>query len=100
MTNQTIITAIDELGVLKAQMAELTKKEKELKDRLGDLEPGAYEGNLFRLSISTSVRESPDEALKAKIDELIEEHLNRQFVTAHTNRTDVRTHRVSARRAA
>jgi hypothetical protein len=95
--NITTIEAIDLLGALKAQIADLESQEKALKSRLSSLAPGAYEGDLFRLSISESVRQSPDAALKAKIEELVEEHVSRQFVAAHTNKTDVRTYRVVAR---
>ncbi len=96
-TNQTVITTIDELGLLRAQIAELELQEKALKARLGDLTPGAYEGNVFRLSISETVREGYDKVMKAKVDELIEEHLSVQYITAHTVKTDVRTLRTSSR---
>lgn len=97
MSNQTTIETIDELGITRAKIAELKAVEDMLKTRLADLAPGPYEGQLFRLSISESVRETPDAVFKAKIDELIEEHVSRQFITAHTKCTDVRTYKVSAR---
>jgi hypothetical protein len=97
MSNTTVITTIDELGMLRAQIAELEVKEKELKARLGDLAPGAYEGNLFRLSISETVREGYDKVMKAKVDELIEEHLSVQYITAHRTLSPVRTLRTSSR---
>lgn len=96
-TNDTLIEAIDELGIVRAKLADLKKIETELKDRLADLAPGPYEGQFYRLSISESQRETPDAVFKARIDELIAEHVSRQFATAHTNITDVRTYRVSAR---
>ena len=88
MTN--LSTTIDALGELKARIAELTKLEKELKQALEELPAGAYEGELFRLSISVADRETLDmEAVRA--------HLSRQFIVAHTNVTTVRTLRVAAR---
>ena len=65
-------------------------KEDELKAALGDLDVGAYEGELFRLSISETDRETLD--MKA-----VRAHLSRQFIAAHTNVTPVRTLKVSAR---
>ena len=81
---------IDDLGALKARIADLEAQEKALKQALADLSPGAYEGELFRLSISESERETLD--MKA-----VREHLSRQFIQAHTNVTPVRTLRVVAR---
>ena len=49
---------IDDLGALKARIADLENQEKALKQALADLGPGAYEGDLFRLSISESERVS------------------------------------------
>lgn len=97
LTNQTAMETIDQLGLLKAQIAELEQQEKLLKTRLGDLPVGTYEGLLYQLAVSEYVRETPDPVLKARIEELVEEHLNYQFVSAHTRKTDVRTLKVSAR---
>jgi hypothetical protein len=88
MTNLTKI--IDDLGLLKAQMADLAKQEKALKAALGDLAPGAYEGDFFRLSISVADRETLDM-------DAVREHLSRQFIAAHTNVTEVRTLKLAAR---
>lgn len=90
MTNQTTLTAIDELGLLKAQIAELLAQEKVLKDRLGDLTPGSYEADYYRLSISESERETLDM-------DAVREKLSPQFIRAHTRVTNVRTLRVVAR---
>ena len=57
---KNLTKVIDDLGALRAQIAELTAKEKAIKDSLGDLKAGAYEGDLFRLTISDSVRETLD----------------------------------------
>jgi len=88
MTNLSQI--IDDLGTLKARIADLEAQEKALKQALIDLPAGAYEGETFRLSISESERETLD--MKA-----VREHLSRQFIAAHTNVTAVRTLRVAAR---
>lgn len=90
MTKTNLTATIDALGALKAQIAELTKQEKALKVALGDLAPGAYEGELFRLSISDSVRCTLDM-------DAVREKLSPQFITAHTRETEVRTLKVSAR---
>jgi len=97
MTNQTTLTAIDEYGFLKAQMADLLAQEKILKARLGDLVPGAYESDLYRLAISEPVYETRDEAFKARIEELIAEHVSSQYQVAHTIKSPRRTLKVSAR---
>jgi hypothetical protein len=90
MTKTNLTTTIDALGEIKAQIAALEIKEKALKANLADLEPGAYEGELFRVSISQTDRETLDmKAVRAK--------LSPQFIAAHTNVTPVRTVKVSAR---
>jgi hypothetical protein len=90
MTKSNLSATIDALGDIKAQIADLTAKEKALKDALADLTPGAYEGELFRLSISQSDRDNLD--MKA-----VREKLSDQFIRAHTTTTTVRSLRVSAR---
>ena len=88
MTN--LSATIDALGALKAQIADLTRQEKALKEALGDLAPGAYEGEMYRLSISESTRETLDM-------DAVREKLTRQLIAAHTNITEVRTLKVTAR---
>lgn len=90
MTKTNLTATIDALGTLKAKIAELELQEKELKKALADLDPGAYEGELFRLSISETERDTLD--MKA-----VREKLSPQWIRAHTNTTNVRTLRVSAR---
>jgi hypothetical protein len=81
---------IDRLGVIKAQLAELKREEEELKTVLVECGPGAYEGDLYRATVSTSERETLDMAA-------VREHLSRQFIQAHTNVTSVTAVRVVAR---
>ena len=88
MTNLSKI--IDDLGTLKARIADLETQEKALKQALADLGPGSHEGEIFRLNISESTREHLDlEAVRAK--------LSPQFLRAHTVKKQVRTLRVTAR---
>src|SRR5262245_30306801 len=90
-TNQTNLGAtIDTLGHLNAQVAELQSQIKAIKDSLGDLNPGAYEGDLCRLALSQSIRETLDM-------EAVREKLSPQFITAHTRQTEVRTFKLGAR---
>lgn len=94
MTTETLsnlAATIDALGELKAQIAALQYREKALKETLGDLSPGAYDGNRFRLSISVSNRETLDM-------DAVREKLSPQFIRAHTNVTSVRALRVTARK--
>lgn len=88
MSNLT--KTIDALGEIKAQIAALEIKEKALKANLASLGAGAYEGDMFRISISVTNRETLD--MKA-----VREKLSPQFIAAHTNVTEVRTVKVTAR---
>jgi len=90
MTKTNLTATIDALGALKAQIADLEIQEKALKKALADVAPGAYEGELFRLSISQSVRCTLDM-------DAVREKLSPQFIAAHTRETEVRTLKVSAR---
>ena len=81
---------IDRLGVVKAQIAALKREEDELKTVLIENGPGAYEGDLYRCTVSQTDRETLDmEAVRAK--------LSPQFIRAHTNVTPVTMVRVVAR---
>lgn len=81
---------IDELGHIKAQIAELNRRKEELKELIIELGPGAHEGELFRATVSQFDREVLDmEAVRAK--------LSPQFIRAHTSLTPVTAVRVTAR---
>jgi uncharacterized protein YhaN len=97
MTKTNTSTLVDAYGELKARIAELEEQERQLKRELADWEPGAYEGEAYRLTISLSDRAGQDKVFKERVEALIEEHLSRQFIKAHTTLTPVRTHRVVAR---
>jgi len=92
MTSQNLRSTIDALGMLKAEIASLLADEAKLKASLGDLPPGAYDGDMYRLSISEGTRETLDM-------EAVRNHLSRQFIQAHTNVTETRTLRVAARKS-
>ncbi len=85
-----LIPTIDALGEVKAKIAALKMEEDAIRDALGDLGPGAYEGDKFRLTISESVRKTLDMAA-------VRDKLSPQFIKAHTNETPVRTIKVVAR---
>ena len=91
MTETNLSILIDTFGRAKAQEADILKELKKLKQALEDLKPGAYEGELFRLTVSESTRETLDM-------EAVREKLTPQFMRAHTNIAEVRTLRVSARK--
>ena len=62
MTKTNLSTLIDDLGTLKAVIANLLIEEKALKEALADLAPGNYEGEQFRLSVSVTERDTLDMA--------------------------------------
>ena len=88
MSNLT--SAIDRLGVVKAQLAALKREEDELKAVLVEQGPGAYEGDLYRVTVSQADRETLDM-------DAVREKLSPQFIRAHTNVTLVTTVRCTAR---
>jgi len=77
---------VDMLGVVQAKIAELAKEEKVLKDALKGYGTGAYEGDLFRATVSTFPRENFD-AKEAKKKLLLEGF--HAFVKKHTSYTTV-----------
>jgi hypothetical protein len=85
-----IATAIDQLGALKAQIAELERRENELKAILIEMGDGAYEGDVFRVTVSTADREYLDQ-------KAVREKLSPQFIRAHTTVKSVTTVKVTTR---
>ena len=85
--------SIDAFGVLCAQIAELETQKKTLREALiGALGDGAFEGDHYRITISTADRETLDmKAVRAK--------LSRQFIAANTTVTEVTTVKATARNA-
>lgn len=89
-TNLT--TTVDRLGYLRAQLAALRIEEKALQDVLTEQGPGAYEGELFRATVSQFERSTLDmDAVRAK--------LSPQFIRANTSIKEVTTVRVVSRNA-
>lgn len=95
MSNLT--SAIDQLGTLRAQIADLEKREAELKAIIVAQGAGAYEGNLYRVTVSQSERWGWDKVAKERIEQIAREQLSPQYITAHTTVTPVVTVRVVAR---
>lgn len=88
----TLEQRIDLMGQLKAQMATLEKEYDKLKALVvEDVGVGAFEGEMFRVSISVSSRETLDM-------EAVRNHLSPQFIRAHTRTTESTTVRVTARK--
>lgn len=91
MANNNYETLIDDLGTVRAEIAELLRKENAIKQQLSELGVGHYEGTLFRVAIIDSVKKRLDmKAVRAK--------LTPQFIRAHTKESTERSYRVSARR--
>lgn len=75
----------DDLGRVLAQITDLEKIETSLKGKLKSEGDGAYEGDLFRATVSTAEIESLDkEAMILKLRELGVSH---QWFAANTNRS-------------
>jgi hypothetical protein len=99
-TVSNLSATIDGYGELKALIAQLDIKKKEMEASMADLPAGAYEGELFRLTISDCTRESPDAVLKAQLDEVVEKfrsNLSYQYLSKHTKVTSYRVHKPTAR---
>jgi len=75
-------TLVDELGALKAQIAELTAREKEITNLLKAANEAAIDGELFRVTISDSERETLDtKALRRDHPEIAAEYVKTTHVT-------------------
>jgi hypothetical protein len=100
MTQTNLTALIDAYATIKNEIASLEADKKRLEASLAELPAGAYEGERYRLTISDAVRESPDKILAAEIKEAVENYkgtCSRQYLTAHTTETSVRTHRVGVK---
>ena len=97
MTQTNLSALIDAYAALKTQLGRLVVEKKRLEAALAELPAGAYETEDNRLSISDSVRETPDALFKAEIDAIVgtlKASKSRQFLQAHMTETTVRTHRI------
>ena len=87
--------SVDHLGYLLAQAAELEAKIKAEKAKLIASGVGAYEGDIFRATVSHSVSERLD---SDAIDLAIEKaNFSSQYITAHTVKSERNTVRVVAK---
>lgn len=92
LATMTVAELVDALGVASARKAEAEKAHKRLRDMLADKGEGAYEGDLFRATVSIADREKIDwQAIAEKLEP------SRQLVTAHTSYGSVTTVRSTAR---
>lgn len=94
------LNLIDELGVIKAQIAELKAQEKTLIQRAGkELDVGSHDGDLFTASISkVEDRQIPDPlAMERKLRELGVD--NRWFSKNLKTVSGYTTVRISARKS-
>ena len=100
MTRSNLTSIIDAYGALMAKRANVEAEKKKLELALADVPAGAYEGELFRLTISDTVLESDDDELKTKIKNVVEAYratLSDQYVRAHTVKKPSRRHAAKAR---
>jgi uncharacterized protein (DUF3084 family) len=97
MTQTNLTALIDQYASIKTQLGKLEAEKKRLEAALAELPAGAYETEDNRLTISDSVREGVDKVLGEEIKTVVEAYkatLSRQYLTAHTTETAVRTHRI------
>ena len=98
MTTLTIVSTptlstVDELGLLKAQIADLTKKAEALKTELIAQGAGVYDGALYRASVAETSRSYLDADLARKF-------LTEKQLAKITKVCGTVTVRVTARKAA
>ena len=85
----------DELGTVRAQMADLKDREREIRNTLIEAGVKTLEDDIFRALVVESMRTMIDwKAIAAKLKP------SHQLVTAHTEEKEVISIRVSARRGA
>lgn len=97
MTSSNLSALIDQYASIKTQLGRLEVEKKRLEAALAELPAGSYESEDNRLTISDSVREGIDKVLGDEIKNVVDSYkagLSRQYLTAHTTETSVRTHRI------
>lgn len=95
MRKQNLTGLADELGNIRADMADLKNRESEIREIFLKAKVDTLEDEIFRAKVVHSLRTSIDwKAVAAKLDP------SRQLVTAHTTEKDVVSIRVNARRGA
>jgi len=88
-----LITAVDELGAIKAQIAELTKRESALKATISASGYAELDGSWFRATVSLSERATLN-------SERVKGFLTPAQIVACTQIAEVTTVRVTARKRA
>lgn len=88
-----VLTTVDELGLLKAQIADLTKKAEALKTSIIAEGVGEYDGALFRATVSEVKRSFIDADLARK-------YLDEKTLAKITKTCGTIAVRVTARKAA
>lgn len=93
MTKKANVTGLaDELGIIRAKMADLKVRETEIREVMIDAGIKAFEDRKFRAVVVESLRTYIDwKSVAAKLKP------SHQLVTAHTTEKDVISIRVSAR---
>lgn len=83
----------DELGFVRAQIADLKNREKDIRETFIEAGVKAMEGDTFRAVVVESLRTTIDwKTVAAKMEP------SRQLVRAHTSEKEVTSIRVNARR--
>lgn len=82
MTKRELQNLVDQIGIIKAQLAPQLEALKVLEAKLKAQGAGAYEGALFRATVSTYEQDKLDMAA-------VREKLSAQFIRAHTTQTPV-----------
>lgn len=83
---------VDDIGALRAEVADRQARLKELENYLRESGPGTYEGRMFRITVSVSERATV--AWKAIAEKL---GASRQMVKGNTQTSEVTTLRCTAR---
>ena len=93
MSTVNLAAIVDELGELKAAIAELTEKEKELKTIIAASGYAEFDGELFRATVSLTERTTLE-------SEKVRALLSPAQIAACSKTTEVTTVRVAARKRA
>ena len=93
MTLEQLKATVDELGALKAAIAELTDKERDLKTLIASSGYAEIDGDLFRATVSLSERTTLE-------TEKVKALLSAAQIAACSKTTEVTTVRVAARKRA
>lgn len=96
MTKKANVTGLaDELGIIRAKMADLKDREVEIREVMIAAGISAFEDKKFRAVVVESLRTLIDwKSVAAKLEP------SHQLVSAHTTQKEVTSIRVSARRGA